>query len=98
MLAMIPNGFTRSVQLAGNRPCPARPAAATAIRISDAHDFRSIRELLGAPITHHVQSASTMNPEELQNRVAALRWYHSIDLGHGIVTPGIDNSPERLAR
>jgi tRNA (mo5U34)-methyltransferase len=39
-----------------------------------------------------------MNPEELRNRVAALRWYHSIDLGHGIVTPGIDNSPERLAR
>ncbi len=39
-----------------------------------------------------------MNPDELRSRVAALRWYHSIDLGHGIVTPGIDNSPERLAR
>jgi tRNA (mo5U34)-methyltransferase len=39
-----------------------------------------------------------MDPQELRKRVAALRWYHSIDLGHGVVTPGVDNSPERLAR
>jgi tRNA (mo5U34)-methyltransferase len=30
--------------------------------------------------------------------VAHLRWYHSIDLGDGIVTPGVDDSPARLAR
>jgi len=27
-------------------------------------------------------------PRGLQARVADIRWYHSIDLGHGIVTPG----------
>lgn len=39
-----------------------------------------------------------IEPSGLRERVAAHRWYHSIDLGHGIVTPGVDNSPERLAR
>ena len=28
------------------------------------------------------------DPAELQRRVGELGWYHSIDLGHGIVTPG----------
>jgi tRNA (mo5U34)-methyltransferase len=36
--------------------------------------------------------------DELQQRVNALRWYHTIDLGQGLVTRGIDNTPERLAR
>jgi tRNA (mo5U34)-methyltransferase len=35
---------------------------------------------------------------DLQSRVAAIRWYHTIDLGGGIVTRGVDNSPLRLAR
>lgn len=35
---------------------------------------------------------------DLRQRVAALRWYHTIDLGHGVVTPGVDNTPLRLAR
>ena len=39
-----------------------------------------------------------MTTDELRAQVQALRWYHSIDLGHGVVTPGVDNSPERLAR
>ena len=39
-----------------------------------------------------------MDGGELRSRVAALRWYHSIDLGQGVVTPGTDNSPYRLAR
>ena len=33
-----------------------------------------------------------------QAKADALRWYHTIDLGDGVVTKGIDNSPERLAR
>ena len=37
-------------------------------------------------------------PDELASRVAALRWYHTIDLGHGIVTKGVDDTPLRLAR
>jgi len=35
---------------------------------------------------------------DLGSRVAALRWYHTIDLGDGVVTKGIDDSPLRLAR
>ncbi len=36
--------------------------------------------------------------EETRARVNVLRWYHTIDLGGGVVTNGVDNSPERLAR
>jgi tRNA (mo5U34)-methyltransferase len=39
-----------------------------------------------------------MNAPDLGAKVAALRWYHTIDLGHGIVTDGIDDTPLRLAR
>jgi tRNA (mo5U34)-methyltransferase len=39
-----------------------------------------------------------MDSQTLQARADALRWYHTIDLGHGVVTRGVDNSPERLAR
>ena len=34
----------------------------------------------------------------LQQEVAALKWYHQIDLGNGVVTPGVDNSPRKLQR
>jgi tRNA (mo5U34)-methyltransferase len=36
--------------------------------------------------------------EELQARVNELRWYHTLDLGQGVVTKGVDNTPIRLAR
>ncbi len=39
-----------------------------------------------------------MSPNEIKQRVSELKWHHSIDLGHGIVTPGQDNSPRKLAR
>ncbi|HWC37614.1 MAG TPA: hypothetical protein VG476_03745, partial [Acidimicrobiales bacterium] len=29
-----------------------------------------------------------MDVDQLRERVAGVDWYHSIDLGHGIVTPG----------
>ena len=35
---------------------------------------------------------------DLAARAAALRWYHSIDLGDGVVTKGVDDTPLRLAR
>jgi tRNA (mo5U34)-methyltransferase len=41
---------------------------------------------------------SRMPNNDLQSRVAAIRWYHTIDLGGGIVTNGVDDSPQRLAR
>ena len=34
--------------------------------------------------------------ESLRREVAATKWWHTIDLGNGIVTPGIDPSPARL--
>jgi tRNA (mo5U34)-methyltransferase len=34
--------------------------------------------------------------ETLKRRVSEIEWYHSIDLGHGIVTPGHDLSSSRL--
>jgi tRNA (mo5U34)-methyltransferase len=39
-----------------------------------------------------------MDAERLRAEVERITWFHSIPLGSGIVTPGIDNSAERLAR
>jgi tRNA (mo5U34)-methyltransferase len=39
-----------------------------------------------------------MDPAELQRAVEGIRWAHRIDLGHGIVTPGLWNTPEMLQR
>lgn len=39
-----------------------------------------------------------MSAGDLRSRVEALRWYHTIDLGGGVVTPGVDDTPQRLAR
>jgi len=36
--------------------------------------------------------------ETVRAEVDALRWYHTIDLGSGVVTKGVDNTPERLPR
>lgn len=35
---------------------------------------------------------------DLRARVAGTRWYHTIDLGNGVITPGADDTPVRLAR
>ena len=40
-----------------------------------------------------------MDRDVLQRRADALRWFHSIDLGQGVVTKGVDaTQSERLAR
>jgi tRNA (mo5U34)-methyltransferase len=39
-----------------------------------------------------------MDTAELSARVAATRWYHTIDLAPGVRTAGADNTPVRLAR
>ena len=36
--------------------------------------------------------------DELLTQVRALRWYHTIDLGGGVVTAGVDDTPYRLSR
>lgn len=35
-------------------------------------------------------------PPELREEVAGVTWWHTIDLGHGIVTPGFDKTPQKL--
>ncbi|MGH7259920.1 MAG: class I SAM-dependent methyltransferase [Nitrospiraceae bacterium] len=37
-----------------------------------------------------------MNVDEIKKEVARTGWWHTIDLGHGIITPGADNSPYKL--
>jgi tRNA (mo5U34)-methyltransferase len=40
-----------------------------------------------------------MNSDDLRARADAIRWWHSIDLGHGVVTKGVDHAQaERLSR
>jgi tRNA (mo5U34)-methyltransferase len=39
-----------------------------------------------------------MNVEELKEEVAKIRWWHRIDLGNGIVTPGYDQSASKLKK
>ena len=36
--------------------------------------------------------------ENVRRRVAEIPWYHTIDLGQGLVTPGVDDSAARLRR
>ena len=42
--------------------------------------------------------ATLMDKQDLRMKADALRWYHRIDLGQGVITRGVDNSPERLAQ
>ena len=37
-----------------------------------------------------------MTIDEIRNQVASVTWYHTIDLGHGIVTPGTDNEDREV--
>jgi tRNA (mo5U34)-methyltransferase len=39
-----------------------------------------------------------MDAEELRSAVGRIQWFHTIDLGQGIVTPGRQNSQKKLAR
>lgn len=35
-------------------------------------------------------------PQELRRRVGEVAWWHTIDLGQGVVTPGVDDTPRRI--
>jgi tRNA (mo5U34)-methyltransferase len=39
-----------------------------------------------------------LDSEALRREVAGIKWYHQIDLGNGIVTPGVDDSAKKLRR
>lgn len=38
-----------------------------------------------------------MNSQELRDEVERIRWWHRIDLGQGVVTPGLDDTASKLA-
>jgi tRNA (mo5U34)-methyltransferase len=40
----------------------------------------------------------TLVADQLQREIANIRWFHQIDLGDGVVTPGHDKSGEKLKR
>jgi tRNA (mo5U34)-methyltransferase len=37
-----------------------------------------------------------MDYADLEREPQRIKWWHRIDLGNGIVTPGVDHSSERL--
>jgi tRNA (mo5U34)-methyltransferase len=39
-----------------------------------------------------------MISSELKREVENIKWWHKIDLGNGVITPGRDNTPEKLKR
>src|SRR3954466_11917283 len=39
-----------------------------------------------------------MDVEELKKEVAKINWWHSIDLGNGVITPGVDRSSWKLKK
>lgn len=43
-------------------------------------------------------NTQSLPTDELQKRVAAHRWFHRIDLGNGLVTPGLDDTAAKLQR
>src|SRR5262245_27228110 len=48
--------------------------------------------------TAPLDTPTDMSADALRAEVASIQWHHSIDLGHGIVTPGGDDSAKKLAR
>jgi len=52
------------------------------------------------PTTHGSARATAPRSDadlaELRRAVAQVRWFHRIDLGDGVVTPGEDDTPEKL--
>lgn len=41
---------------------------------------------------------SRFSADDLRARAESIKWHHSLDLGHGVVTKGQDNSSKKLKR
>src|SRR5258708_22850591 len=39
-----------------------------------------------------------LSPDELRTKAESIRWFHTMGLGQGVITAGIDDSPARLRR
>lgn len=45
-----------------------------------------------------MQLDERVQADDLRRQVEAIQWYHTIDLGRGVVTAGADNTPRKLSR
>ncbi len=43
------------------------------------------------------RSSGFQDIEKVKAEIADVNWYHRIDLGDGVVTPGVDDTPNRMA-
>lgn len=48
------------------------------------------------PDTTSRLSADELSADELRAEAARITWFHTMDLGHGIITPGMDDSRQKL--
>jgi hypothetical protein len=48
------------------------------------------------PAVFSLQPEAGMTVEEIRAEVAKIAFFHRIDLGHGIITPGVDDTPNKL--
>jgi tRNA (mo5U34)-methyltransferase len=39
-----------------------------------------------------------LDEQELRQRASRIKWFHTMDLGHGVVTEGIDETPRKIER
>src|SRR5262245_47179094 len=44
------------------------------------------------------QTLQVLSADEIRRRIAAVNWFHTIDFGQGIVSPGDDDSQRKLKR
>jgi tRNA (mo5U34)-methyltransferase len=58
---------------------------------------RAIKSALPPDSIGAVRERDLADPE-LVRRVAAIRWFHTMELGNGLITPGIDDTPDKLRR
>ncbi len=47
-------------------------------------------------LTRFSRGRRKLTMEQIKREMANISWFHRIDLGNGVVTPGNDNSPEKL--
>jgi tRNA (mo5U34)-methyltransferase len=62
--------------------------------------LRNLARLLGLQPNKHVLKKGlppSDGDDDLSTLVAKIKWFHTIDLGNGVVTPGVDPSPTKLS-
>src|SRR5687767_4094129 len=50
----------------------------------------------GSPKLPPAYAARVIGEAELRDRMAGIRWFHSIELAPGVVTPGLDDTRRRV--